>query len=119
MASIIAQLEIVLLVTAIVGMLARRLRVPTTVGLVVAGIGLALVPGAFSITLTKDLVFDAFLPPLVFEASLVIDGRELRKDLAVILTLVTLGFCSQLVQQQSECIISRGGAGKVPPSLEY
>jgi CPA1 family monovalent cation:H+ antiporter len=91
MASIIAQLEIVLLVTAIVGMLARRLRVPTTVGLVLAGIGLALLPGTISITLTKDLIFDAFLPPLVFEASLYIDWRELRKDLAVILTLATLG----------------------------
>ena len=72
-------------------MLARRLRVPTTVGLVLAGIGLALVPGAISITLTKDLIFDAFLPPLVFEASLYIDWHELRKDLAVILTLATLG----------------------------
>jgi CPA1 family monovalent cation:H+ antiporter len=91
MASIIAQMEIVLLVTAIVGMLARRLHVPTTAGLVIAGIGLALVPGAISITLSKDLIFDAFLPPLVFEASLYINWRELRKDLAVILTLATLG----------------------------
>ncbi len=91
MASIIAQLEIVLLVTAIVAMLARRLRVPTTVGLVLAGIGLALVPGAVSITLTRDLIFDAFLPPLVFEASLYIDWHELRKDLALIFTLATLG----------------------------
>ena len=91
MASIIAQLEIVLLVTAIVGMLARRLRVPTTVGLVLAGIGLALVPGTIGITLTRDLVFDAFLPPLGFEASLHIDWHKLRKDLAVILILATLG----------------------------
>jgi CPA1 family monovalent cation:H+ antiporter len=91
MASIIAQLEIVLLVTAIVGILAHRLHVPTTVGLVLAGIGLALVPGIIGITLTRDLIFDAFLPPLVFEASLYIDWRELRKDLAVILTLATLG----------------------------
>jgi monovalent cation:H+ antiporter, CPA1 family len=57
MASNIAQLEIVLLVSAIVGMLARRLRVPITAGLVVAGIGLA-------------LIFDAFLPSLIFQASL-------------------------------------------------
>ncbi len=91
MASIIAQLEIVLLVTAIVGMLARRLHVPTTAGLVLAGIGLALVPGVISITLTRDLIFDAFLPPLIFEASLYINWRELRKDLAVILTLAILG----------------------------
>jgi NhaP-type Na+/H+ or K+/H+ antiporter len=62
MASIIAQLEIVLLVTAIVGMLARRLRVPITVGLVLAGIGLALVPGAISITLTRALGLPPELP---------------------------------------------------------
>ncbi|HEY7168881.1 MAG TPA: cation:proton antiporter [Candidatus Binatia bacterium] len=91
MASIIAQLEIALLVTAIVGMLAHRLRVPTTVGLVLAGIALALVPRAISITLTRDLIFDAFLPPLVFEASLYINWRDLRRDLALILTLATLG----------------------------
>jgi monovalent cation:H+ antiporter, CPA1 family len=97
MASIIAQLEIVLLVTAIVGMLARRLHVPTTAGLVLAGIGLALVPGAISITLTRDLIFHAFLPPLVFEPSLYINWCELRKDLAVILTLAMLGVCSQRV----------------------
>jgi CPA1 family monovalent cation:H+ antiporter len=58
---------------------------------VLAGIGLALVPGAISITLTRDLIFDAFLPPLVFEASLYLRWRELRKDLAVILALATLG----------------------------
>ncbi len=91
MASIIEQAEIVLLVTAIVGMLARRLRIPTTAGLVVAGLGLALVPGTIDIALTKELIFDAFLPPLVFEAALHINWRELRKDSAVIRTLTTLG----------------------------
>jgi CPA1 family monovalent cation:H+ antiporter len=91
MATIIEQLEIVLLVTAIVGLLARRLHIPTTVGLVLAGICLALVPGTITITLTKDLIFEAFLPPLVFEASLYINWRELRKDLPVILTLATVG----------------------------
>ena len=91
MASITEQAEIVLLVTAIVGMLARRLRIPTTAGLVVAGLGLALVPGTIDITLTKELIFDAFLPPLVFEAALYINWNELRKDSAVILTMATLG----------------------------
>ena len=88
---IIEQAEILLLVTAIVGMLAHRLRIPTTAGLVVAGLGLALVPGTIDITLTKELIFDAFLPPLVFEAALHISWSELRKDSAVILTLTTLG----------------------------
>jgi CPA1 family monovalent cation:H+ antiporter len=91
MALLIGQVEIVLLVTAIVGMLARRLHIPTTAGLVVAGLGLALIHGTIDITLTKDLIFDAFLPPLVFEAALYIGWSELRKDSAVILTLATLG----------------------------
>ena len=91
MTSIIEQLEIVLLITAIVGLIARRLHIPTTVGLVLAGICLALTPGTITITLTKDLIFDAFLPPLVFEASLYIDWRELRKELPVVLTMATIG----------------------------
>lgn len=91
MALLIGQVEIVLLVTAIVGMLARRLHIPTTAGLVVAGLGLALLHGTIELTLTKDLIFDAFLPPLVFEAALYIGWSELRKDSAVILTLAILG----------------------------
>ncbi len=91
MGSLILQVEIVLLVTAIVGMLSHRLHIPTTAGLVLAGLGLALLPGAVNIRLTKDLIFDAFLPPLVFEAALYINWNELRKDSAVILTLATVG----------------------------
>jgi CPA1 family monovalent cation:H+ antiporter len=91
MAIFIWQVEIILLVTAVVGMLARRFHIPTTAGLVVAGLGLALLPGTIDIRLTKDLIFDAFLPPLVFEAALYIRWSELRKDSAVILTLATLG----------------------------
>ena len=91
MALLIGQVEIVLLVTAIVGMLTRRLHIPATAGLVVAGLGLALLPGTIDIALTKELIFDAFLPPLVFEAALYISWNELRKDSLVILTLATLG----------------------------
>ena len=63
----IEQIEVMLLVAAVVAMLARRLRVPYSIGLVIAGIGLALL---FTprVELTKELVFTAFLPPLIFEA---------------------------------------------------
>lgn len=80
-----------LLVAAIVAMLARRLRLPYTVGLVLAGAALALSRVSTGIELTKDLIFTSFLPPLIFEAALYISWRKLRKDLAVILTLATLG----------------------------
>lgn len=37
----VEQIEVLLLVAAVVAMLARRLRVPYSIGLVIAGIGLA------------------------------------------------------------------------------
>ncbi len=87
----IERIESLLLIAAIVAMLARRLRLPYTVGLVLAGVALSLSTISPGIELTKDLVFTSFLPPLIFEAALYISWRELRKDLAVILTLATLG----------------------------
>jgi CPA1 family monovalent cation:H+ antiporter len=58
---------------------------------VIAGFALALVPGTIKLTLTKELIFEAFLPPLVFEAALYVSWNELRKDGLVILTLATVG----------------------------
>jgi len=87
----IERIEILLLVAAVVAMLARRLHVPYSVGLVCAGIALALLPFSPNIALTKQLVFTAFLPPLIFEAAFQLRWRELRKDLPVILTFVTAG----------------------------
>jgi monovalent cation:H+ antiporter, CPA1 family len=87
----IERIEVLLLVAAIVAMLARRLRLPYTVGLVSAGVALALSPLSLGVTLTRELVFVAFLPPLIFEAALHISAKELRRDLAVLAVLATLG----------------------------
>ena len=87
------RIEILLLVAAVVAMLARRLRVPYSIGLVAAGITLALLPFSPNIELTKELLFTALLPPLIFEAAFYLHWGELRKDLALILTLATLGVC--------------------------
>lgn len=87
----IERIEILLLIAAVVAMLARRLHVPYSVGLVFAGIALALLPFSPNIELTKQLVFTLFLPPLIFEAAFQLRWRELRKDLPVILTLATVG----------------------------
>ncbi|MCU1266792.1 MAG: nhaP [Acidobacteria bacterium] len=87
----IERIEILLLIAAVVAMLARRLRVPYSVGLVVAGIGLAMIRFAPDIQLTKELIFTALLPPLIFEAAFYLHWRDLRKDLAVVLTLATVG----------------------------
>ena len=87
----IERIEILLLIAAVVAMLARRLHVPYSVGLVFAGVALALLPFSPNIVLTKQLVFTVFLPPLIFEAAFQLRWRELKKDLPVILMLATIG----------------------------
>jgi len=87
----IEQTELLLLVAAVVAMLVKRLRLPYSVGLVFAGIVLASIPFAPNIQLTKELIFNAFLPPLIFEAAFYIDWKKLQKDLPVVLLLATVG----------------------------
>jgi CPA1 family monovalent cation:H+ antiporter len=89
-----------LLVTKTIGLLmvaifvaigARRLRLPYTVGLVVAGMSLALSHIDLGISLTRDMIFDVILPPLLFEAALNLRWRELKRNAAPILLLSTGG----------------------------
>src|SRR5258708_29356491 len=87
----IEKIEILLLIAVLVAMLAQRLRLPYTVGLVLAGCLLAFVPFAPGLQLTKELVFSVFLPPLIFEAAFYIEWPKLRKDLPLVLTLATVG----------------------------
>jgi len=82
---------LLLLVAAVVAMLTRKLRLPYSVGLVAAGMILALAPWSPKISLTKELIFTALLPPLIFEASFHLRWKELRRDLPVILVLATAG----------------------------
>jgi CPA1 family monovalent cation:H+ antiporter len=72
-------------------MLTRRLRLPYTVGLVLAGMGLYFTHVYIKWHLSRDLIFFVFLPPLVFEAALFINWREFRKDLPVVGLLVSVG----------------------------
>jgi CPA1 family monovalent cation:H+ antiporter len=80
-----------LLIAAVVAMLTRRLRLPYSVGLVAAGIVLAVLPFAPKVSLTKDLIFTALLPPLLFEAAFYIPWNQMRRDFSVIVVLATLG----------------------------
>ena len=82
---------VLLLVSAVVAMLARRLRLPYSVGLVAAGIVLAFLPASTKFELTKELLYTLLLPPLIFEAAFNIDWRHLRRDLIPIVTLATVG----------------------------
>ncbi len=82
---------LLLLVAAVVAMLTRRLRLPYSVGLVLAGMGLAFLPLAPRIGFTREILFDVLLPPLLFEAALALRWDELRRQLPVVLTLASAG----------------------------
>jgi len=82
---------VLLLIAAVVGMLTRRIRLPYSAGLVVAGIILAFFPFAPKVALTKELIFTALLPPLLFEAAFDLRWNRLRRELPVIVLLATVG----------------------------
>ena len=82
-----------LLIAGVVAILTRRLRVPYSVGLVLTGLILSLFPIFAEVPFTKEVIFNVFLPPLVFEAALQIRWKELQRELPVILMLATVGVC--------------------------
>ena len=82
---------LVLLTASLVAIVSRRLKIPYSVGLVIAGIGLALLPNAVELPLTRDLIFNVFLPPLIFEAALHLDWKPFRRDLPLTATLAFPG----------------------------
>jgi monovalent cation:H+ antiporter, CPA1 family len=91
MADSIEHLGALLLVAALVAVVARKLHVPYSIGLVGTGMFLALFSVEPDIPLTRDLIFSTLLPPLIFEAAMVLRWRELRSDLALIIALATVG----------------------------
>jgi monovalent cation:H+ antiporter, CPA1 family len=91
MTSDLSQLGFLLFVSALVAMLSRRVRLPYTVGLVLAGMGLYFAHIYIKWHLSKELIFSVFLPPLVFEAALFIHWKEFKSDLPLVGLLATAG----------------------------
>ena len=75
----------------LVALVARRLRLPYTVGLVAAGVALSMLPLQGGALLTHDLIFELMLPPLLFEAALFIHWHELQRDVLIVLALAIFG----------------------------
>lgn len=86
------QIGLVLLVACVVAMLSRKFRLPYSVGLVVAGIGMAVLGGQFfTLSVAPDLIYTVLLPPLIFEAALQLKWRPFRNNLLVTLSLAFPG----------------------------
>jgi len=88
---ILSRTVALLVVAILVAIIARLVRLPYTVGLVITGIGLVLARVEIEATLTHDFIFDVILPPLLFEAALSLHWAELRGDALPILTLSIFG----------------------------
>lgn len=87
----VERIAFLLLLVCLIAMMARRVRLPYTVGLIAAGSILSATGLLSGVTLTRELIFSALLPPLIFEAAFYIPWKELRADLKPILLLATVG----------------------------
>jgi CPA1 family monovalent cation:H+ antiporter len=87
----IYELGLLLAVTASVAIVCERLRLQYTVGLVLAGLALALIPVKIELPLSKTFIYTFLLPPIVFEAALRLSWPALKRDLPVVLTLAVPG----------------------------
>ena len=80
-----------LIAVAAVAILTKRVRLPYTVALVIAGLVIAVVPGAPTVELTPDLILAVFLPTLVFEAAYNLHFGHLREVLRTVSLLAIPG----------------------------
>src|SRR3954451_13786616 len=86
----IESVQVVLgLLAAVAGraLLARKIRVPIPILLVIAGLILAFIPGVPRFRLSPEIVFLVFLPPLLYPAALFTPWRDFQANLRPILLL--------------------------------
>lgn len=87
----LAPIGALLIVACLIAMLTRRFGWPYSVGLAAAGIGIAYLPNVPELPLSRDLIYNILLPPLVFEAALQLNWKPFRRELPVTLTLAVVG----------------------------
>ena len=99
MAIVVGKTELILIclvAVALLALVARKIRVPYPILLTCGGVLLALVPGLPAIQLEPKLVFDLFLPPLLYPAAIFTSWRDFRLNLrsilplAIVLVLLTM-----------------------------
>jgi CPA1 family monovalent cation:H+ antiporter len=96
---IVAGVTGLLFIASVAHALTRRLRIPFTVILVLAGIALSALATGFpkwaaalhGLDISPELILYVFLPPLIFESAFHMDARQLRENLGPVLTLAVPG----------------------------
>lgn len=79
-----------LLAVVILALVARRLSLPYPIFFVLGGLALSLIPKLPEVRLDPQMVFEFFLPPLLFPAALFTSWRDFRANLRPI-TLLAVG----------------------------
>src|SRR5674476_430340 len=87
MTAIMQTLLFMLAVLAAVAVAAKRLNVAPSILLVVAGVGMAFIPGLPKVRLAPELVLLVILPPLIYSAGVAMSWREFRFNLRPIALL--------------------------------
>jgi monovalent cation/hydrogen antiporter len=87
MTGIVQTVLFMLAVLAAVAVAAKRLNISPSILLVVAGIGMALIPGLPKVELAPELVLLVILPPLIYSAGVAMSWREFRFNLRPIALL--------------------------------
>lgn len=90
MTGTVETLLLMLTVLAAAAVVAQRLNTAPSIILMIAGIGMALVPGLPTITLAPELVLLVILPPLIYSAGVAMSWREFKFNLRPI-TLLAFG----------------------------
>jgi Na+/H+ antiporter len=78
---------LLLVLVAVFAVIARKLDVPYPIVLVMAGLGISLIPGLPRISLNPDVVFLVILPPLLYSSAWATSLREFRYNLVSIAML--------------------------------
>ncbi|UVF22594.1 Na+/H+ antiporter (plasmid) [Microvirga terrae] len=96
-----------------VDILARRLSTASSIILLIAGGGLAFVPGLPRVELSPDLVLLGMLPPLIYSAAVAMSWREFRFNLRpiVLLALGCVVFTTGVVAATAHWLLG------VPPAV--
>jgi CPA1 family monovalent cation:H+ antiporter len=87
---------ICLVAVALLAIVARKIHIPYPILLTIGGVVLALIPGLPAIHLEPKLVFNLFLPPLLYPAAIFTSWRDFRLNLrsilpmAIVLVLLTM-----------------------------
>ena len=101
-------IELLLCIACVVAIVSRRIKLPYTIGLVLAGLLLAVLGIEMPMHLSRDLIFSALLPPLIFEAAFHLKWRDLRPELPAAITLATIGVVLAAVTSSAILVFGAG-----------